>query len=172
MPAPLAMALLQFVPEIVGLFSSDKKAKVQKTVTVVEHLAKSITGQSGDAAVKALSEDPDLAFKFKTAVLADSHVDEEMRYADRHSAREMYKVHNAASDRIAGHIMKYNLWVVFLLVATNILAMIYVPDPIIVGTLGTTVGFVINALLKERQDVTGFHFGSSTGSKLKDANNG
>lgn len=163
----IALGLAKFVPDIVGWIAGDKAEKVASKVVGI---AEDLTGQRGDEAMKAINQDPHLALEFHKAVMADKHRFDEMVLADRQSAREAYKVHNEASDKIAFIIMRFNLPLVFLLVVADVLACIYLGEnAAVLTTVSTTVGFVINALLKERQDVTGFHFGSSLGSKMKTA---
>ena len=164
--APAILGLLQFAPDIIDLFSSDKGNKIQKTADIVEGIAAQVTGKTGQDAVAELAANPELAYKFRTAVLADKHVDEELRYADRANAREMYKTSHEASDRIALAIMRWNLPLIGLLIVANVVAAKYLDADVMLG-IASTIGFVIQSLLKERQDVSGFHFGSSMGSKLK-----
>ena len=135
-------------------------------IGVVEQL----TGKKGDEAVSMVGADPALQVEFKRMLLKDKHVAEEMRYADRKDAREMYKHHHGMQDDVAKSIMKWNLPGVFILVLLNAAVMIFIPSEYAAAgqAIGTLMGFVINQLLKERQDLIGFNFGSSTGSKLKD----
>lgn len=164
----IALGLAKFVPDIVGWIAGDKAEEVADKVV---DIAAKVTGESKEdaiLAVNAINEDPVLALEFHKAVMADAHIFDEMVLKDRQNAREAYKVHHEASDQIAFLIMRFNLPLVFLLVLADVLACIYLHDnAAVLTTISTTVGFVINALLKERQDVTGFHFGSSLGSKMK-----
>lgn len=164
----IALGLAKFVPDIVGWIAGDKAEEVAEKVV---DIATKVTGQpkeKADEALNAINANPHLALEFHKAVMADAHKFDEMVLADRQNARESYKVHNAASDKIAFIIIKFNLPLVFLLVLADVLACIYLSEnAAVLTTISTTVGFVINALLKERQDVTAFHFGSSIGSKMK-----
>lgn len=64
-----ALALAKFVPDILGLFAGPKAADVAQKVV---NLAQAVTGQaSPDAALRAISGDPQTALKFKQAVLAN-----------------------------------------------------------------------------------------------------
>lgn len=162
------LALAKFVPDIIGLFDSKRGKKAQTAMDAVENVANAITGQTGDAAVKALEADPELAYQFKVAVMADSHVSEQLHAEDRKGARESYKVHHEQADRVAQAIMARNLPTVFLLVLVNIGSVIWLKDEgEIIAIISNIIGIVIGQLLAERQSVIGFFFGSSLGSKMK-----
>lgn len=67
-PISIAMALSQFVPQIVKWVGGDKAGKVAEKVIDV---AKQVTGKpTGDEALKALQADPSLVLKYREAVLA------------------------------------------------------------------------------------------------------
>lgn len=62
-----ALALAKFVPDILGLFAGPKAEAVAGKVV---DIAQAVTGQaSPDAALKAIQSNPQLALKFKQAVL-------------------------------------------------------------------------------------------------------
>lgn len=170
---PLAIAGIElaakFAPDIIGLFSKDKKESAEKVGSTILSVAKSLTGEdSEDAAVKALSADPALALKFKEAVMADKHVAEQMRLADIQSARTMYtETDHTTADRIADSVFKYNLWLVFLLVAANVGVMFFITQPVIASSLSTVIGASLTYLWQERRSILEFYFGSSQGSKDK-----
>jgi len=170
---PIIGLVTSLLPTVASMFAGEN-SKVAKSVEVVTNIAEKLTGQTGDAAVKAIEADPNLALEFKKAVMADSHFNEEMRYKDRADAREMYKHHHGMQDKVATSIMTYNLPTVAALVLANVAIAIWVPNDYAVAMqgVGTLIGIVINALLKERQDLIGFNFGSSTGSKMKEVKNG
>lgn len=166
-----------FAPDIIGLFDEDKGSKAQEAAKVVTGLAESITGQKGDAAMKALEADPKLALEFKKAVMADKYVSEEMRYKDVADARDMYKTQNKLADYVGQKIIDHNLWFVGVLAAFNVAVILGTPVVFpestavvagVAGSIGTLIGGIIQQLLKERQDVVNFLFGSSMGSKIKD----
>jgi hypothetical protein len=150
----IALGLSRFVPDIIGWIAGDKAEKV---ATDVVSIAEKVTGKKGGDALDAINENPELALEFHKALMAD-----------RANARDTYKVHNEASDRIAHGIMQYNIWIVCALVLADVVACIFLADHAAVLTVvSTSTGFVIQSLLKERQDVTGFFYGSSIGSKMK-----
>ena len=96
--------------------------------------------------------------------------DEERAYhlGNTESAREMYAEKSDTADFIAHKVIKENLISIALLVIIQVLAIIFVEGPVaavITGVIGTIVG----ALINERNTVINFFFGSSKGSKDKDA---
>ena len=95
--------------------------------------------------------------------------DLEMEYLkDVQDAREMYeKTDHKMADEIADNIIRYNLIMIMAMVLIQVGVIMYVEGQIaavITGVVGTVTG----ALLNERQQVVGFFFGSSKGSKDKD----
>lgn len=166
-----ALSLIKFIPDVIGLFDNKRGAKAKSALETVGNIAESITGKKDDEAIKALSSDPNLAYEFKLAVMADSHVQEQMEIEDRKDARSSYKVNHEQVDKVADHIMKYNLVLVFLLVIINVIAVFNLKeDAALLAVVSNFIGIVIHALLNERQSVTAFFFGSSIGSKTKDQN--
>ena len=95
--------------------------------------------------------------------------DLELEYLkDVQDAREMYeKTDHKTADEIADNIIRYNLIMIMAMVLIQVGVIMYVEGQIaavITGVVGTVTG----ALLNERQQVVGFFFGSSAGSKDKD----
>ncbi len=88
---------------------------------------------------------------------------------DVKSARDMYSNKNEMADKIANRIISINQWLVLLLIAANCAVATFVKDSSLAMTLGSLISFSIGALWQERQQVIGFFFGSSLGSKLKSA---
>jgi len=175
--AAAAALAVEFAPDIISLFSKDKGDKVNQVAEVVNSVAQSITGKTGDEAQAILSQDPALALEFKKAVMADKHIDEEMRYKDVSDAREMYKQQNDMADYVGKKIIDGNLYFVGGLIFLDCILIAVLPglfpdSPNLatgIGTsVGTLIGAVIQQLLKERQDIVNFLFGSSRGSKIKD----
>lgn len=167
----VALKLLQFVPDVLSLFDHKRGEKASEAMDAVTAVAKAITGKEGDDAVVALSSDPELAYKFKVAVMADSHVSEQLQAQEMANARDAYKTHHAQADEVAKSIMARNLPTIFFLVLCNILAVMYaryieLPGEL-VAVISNLIGVVIGQLLNERQSVVGFFFGSSLGSKMK-----
>jgi hypothetical protein len=92
----------------------------------------------------------------------------EMDYADRASAREMYKDENKMADEIAKRVIVWNLWIVFSAIIIEIFVVIYMEDKTLIAIISSAIGGLVTALLQERQQVINFFFGSSIGSKSKD----
>lgn len=163
-----ALGLIKFVPDIIGLFDSKKGSAAKGISDKVVGIAESITGKQGNESISALDGDPELAYKFRVAVMADSHVKEQMQLDNTNAARDMYKVNPEQASKVAENIMKYNLVIVFLLVIINVIAVNHLKDDAaILAIVSNFIGIVMMALLQERQAVVNFFFGSSMGSKNK-----
>lgn len=161
----IALDLAKFVPDIIDWIAGDKEEKVAKDLVTI---AENITRQKSEKAVEALEQNQILALAFQREVMKYRYRFDALVMADRKDARDTYKIHHDASDRIAFMIMKFNLPLVFLLVLLDVVACIFLANnAALLTVVSTSTGFVIQSLLKERQDVTGFHFGSSIGSKMK-----
>lgn len=164
----LGMKLLSHVPDIVGIFAGKKKAEAAKKIV---DMAEKVTGKKQDSAVAAIEKDPALALEFQKLVYAEKHELERMFLEDVADAREMNTQSaemGKLSSRTADQIMRWNLPAVGLLIIAQCIVLIMLEDKIeIVALVSNAIGFVINSLLNERQQVTGFLFGSSMGSKLK-----
>jgi len=167
--APLAiLGLVKYIPDLIGMFDKKKGADAKKITDVVGGIAETVTGKKGDDAVNAIHSDPKIAYEFQLAVMADSHVQEQMDLDNTKSARDMYKVNPEQASKVADNIMKYNLIIVFLLVIINVLAVNHLKDDAaILAIVSNFIGIVMMALLQERQAVVNFFFGSSMGSKNK-----
>ena len=166
-----ALALVKFIPDIIGLFSHKRGSQAKIAMEAVASVAEAVTGKSGDDAVKAISESPELALEFKIAVMADSHISEQMQADEMKDARGAYKVHHEQADKVAESIMSKNLITIFVLVLVNIASIAVakyfnLPGEIL-AIISNLIGIVIGQLLSERQSVVGFFFGSSLGSKMK-----
>lgn len=165
---PILGLVAQFAPTIIDMFAG-KDSKAAKAIKIATQVAEAVTGKSGDAAVAAIEGSPELQLEFQKALMADSHIETELRLKDRSDARDMFKHNNEMQSKMADQIMQWNLPYVFLLIVINAAIMIFAPPAYaaMAQGIGTLIGFVINALLKERQDCVGFSFGSSAGSKTK-----
>lgn len=163
-----ALGLIKFVPDLIGLFDSKKGEQAKKISEKVSSIAEAVTGQAGQGAIDVLEKNPELAYKFKCEVMADSHVREQLDLDNTKSARDMYKVNPEQASKVADGIMKYNLVIVFLLVVINVIAVNHLKDDAaILAIVSNFIGIVMMALLQERQAVVNFFFGSSMGSKNK-----
>jgi F0F1-type ATP synthase assembly protein I len=167
--APAILGLLQFAPKLINLFG-DRGSKITEVAETIGSIAQQITGgKSVSESVAALQADPQLAYQFEVAVMANETVLERLDEQSRARASEQYKVTHKTADQIANIIMKTNLPVVGVLVMVNVVAVDYFADQgPLVAVVSNLIGVVIGHLLSERQAVTAFFFGSSLGSKLKD----
>lgn len=97
---PIALALAQFVPDIIGhLAGPNAEAVAGKVVQI----AQAVTGQSsGDAALKAMQADPNVVLQFQKSVL-DQKVQLEQIAAQRakDDAAADNEADRALTDRIA-----------------------------------------------------------------------
>lgn len=165
----IGTSLIKHVPDVIDWFKGDKSIDAAETLVGI---AESITGEKSDKALQAIEQDPAIALKFKEAVMADKYKYDEMYLADRSNARSM----NVASEkmgefssRTGDQIMIYNLPVIALLILIEGLVVVFLREEIeLILLVSNVVGFVINSLLNERIQVTGYCFGSSMGSKMKD----
>jgi hypothetical protein len=104
---------------------------------------------------------------------------------DRKSAREKYiQADRTMADDIARRIISNNLTFIFILLMVQVIVTIFsvfaadqfIADKQMAVTIGSSlgsivgaaIGTVIGSLLQERNQVVGFHFGSSMGSRHKD----
>lgn len=164
-PISVGMALAQFAPSLIKLFTgSDKAAEVAEKVVDV---AKAVTGtQTGEAALEELKANPDKVIEFRTAILAQQADLEKAYLADVSDARkrdiELRQVtggRNARADAMVGGA------VIGLIACLLVLAFFKdrVPGEV-VGIVSTIAG-IFGACLR---DAFQFEFGSSRGSREKD----
>lgn len=165
-PLSIALGLAKVAPMVAGWLGGDK---AEAAATEVVGIAEKITGKKGNDALDAINADPAMALEFQKALLDDKYRLDELYLQDKASARDMYKVHHEQTDRISERIMTYNLWAILALVIVNGLAIYYLNNQsAVLATVSNLLGIVIKSLLDERKEVTGFHYGSSLGSKMKD----
>lgn len=179
---PLLGLALQAVPELINAFTGDDKKKPMEVVgtiaqkVVMGKLGVRVDGDdnrveySDEELIDVINSDPKLMIEFRTELEKNKFRFDEIALNNTKDARNMYaSTGHRAADNIAKSIINYNLWFVFALVFAQMLAMYLLSDHgQLLALLGNTVGFVLNGLLKERQDVVNFFFGSSLGSKIKD----
>lgn len=126
--------------------------------------------------IKAMEDDPETKIKLQSLAL------EKLKEDNRHKeavaddaatkyavAHNSYSVHHEATDKLSYQIMRENLIIIALLVLAQIGAVMYIADAALVATVSTLIGAIVNSLLSERQSVANFRFGSSIGSKMKNA---
>ncbi|REL32523.1 hypothetical protein [Thalassotalea euphylliae] len=151
------------------LTSSDNQA-VNLAGKVVE-AALDITGASSPkVALISLEQNTEYRYQLDKRLQEQKHELLMAAFADRSDARDMYKAHHSQADQIAKGIMRWNLPVVLLLVIANCLVVFYFKDnAALLAIVCNAIGMAMQKLFDERQAVTAFFFGSSLGSKQKDA---
>lgn len=164
-PLTIALGLAQFAPSLLRYFGVG-----EKSATIAEKvigLAQTVTGApNGEAALAALQVDPKLAQEFNLAVLnADTEL-EQAYLADRKDARARDVV-----LRQAGFANKRADWMVVgdvigLVACLVVLALFREEMPGEVVSLLSTVASIFGLCLRDAHQ---FEFGSSRGSKDKDA---
>lgn len=165
-PISAAIALAQFAPSILRFFGVG-----EKPVAVAEQvvgIAQAVTGaKSAQEAAEAMRANPELAQQFNTAVLAANTELEKAALADRQDARahdlEVRKLNDGKNARQDVMILGAVLGLVCCL---GVLIVFKKDMPgEVVGILSMIAG-IFGACLK---DAYAFEFGSSRGSKEKDA---
>lgn len=160
-----ALTIAKYIPDVIDLFDKDDKESVASKVV---NIAKKVTGNDESDIPTILEQDPRAVLELRKAILEDKWVQERIDLDNVKSAREMHRVNNEQADKISDSVIKYNILFVILLASLNGLALWYFEDNSeVLLFIGNLIGFIIQALLKERQDILNFYFGSSLGSKFK-----
>lgn len=140
---------------------TDVAATVYPPLSIVDNLVDVALGQVGEGNVDDVKKIQEAKAEYSNEL--------ELYYKDLQSAREMYQnTDHKQADKIADNVIKYNLIIVLVMVCIQVLVIMYVEGQVaavITGVVGTITG----ALLQERNTVINFFFGSSQGSKDKDA---
>ncbi len=141
-----------------------------KTANSVIGIAQVVAGvATPEEAVEKIAKDKALASQLQLCIMDNEHELKKLALQDVASARDMYGKKSAMADKIADHVTKYNLLAVVFLIFVDVLVLYFVKDSVVAVALGNIVGAIIQSLLQERQQVIGFFFGSSLGSKEKTA---
>ncbi|MEX1204171.1 MAG: hypothetical protein WEB85_02870 [Dongiaceae bacterium] len=160
-----ALGLAEFAPSLLRFFGAGEKSV--KVAEKAAGIAQAITGTaSPDAALDALRQNPELALKFKLAVL-EADADLEKAYlADRQDARdrdiELRKL--TGGENFRADIMIVCDWL-GLLACLVVLAFFRKDIPGEVVALLSTIASIFGLCLRDAHQ---FEFGSSRGSKDKD----
>lgn len=164
-PITIALGLAQFAPSLMRFFGvGEKSAAVAEQVVGI---AKTITGKGTPAeAMQALQADPQLAQQFNLAVIAADTDLEKAYLADRANARGR----DVEVRRISGGNARADVMVVCdflgLVACLIVLAVFYKDLPGEATALISTVASIFGLCLRDAHQ---FEFGSSRGSKEKDA---
>lgn len=167
-PITLAVGGLAYaVPKIAEWLGGSKAAEAAQAVADV---AVKVAGVSDiPAAVHALNGDSEKLASFEQEMKKLELEFDRLYLSDKNNARDMYKTEHTTADAIAQRVMQWNLVWLLVVLAAQCCAMWFLRDnPDILAAVSATCGFIINGLLAERREVTGFYFGSSLGSRIKD----
>jgi len=161
-PITTAMALAQFVPQIIKWVTGSDKA-AEAAGKVVE-IAETVTGRSGIESVEALRADPSLVLQFRTAVLQMEADLDRAFLADRADARKR----DTAFVEAGRYNFRADLLAVLAVGALVLCVWLVASDPLLPGGAREAIMFVAGVFAAAVRDVYGFEFGSSRGSKEKD----
>ncbi|MGH1374400.1 MAG: hypothetical protein ACRBBW_20350 [Cellvibrionaceae bacterium] len=140
-----------------------------KTAQKIIDVAKIATGATTpEQALERAKADQQMAQAIRKKLVDNEHELALAALNDIDSARTMYSGNNTMADEIARRVITQNHWAVAILLACNGLVIEFVDDKTVALALGNLIGTSVAALWQERQQVIGFFFGSSMGSKLKD----
>lgn len=161
-----AIGLAQFAPSIMRFFGAGQKSAA--VAEKVAGIAQTITGMgTPDAALEAIRQNPELALQFKRAVLDQEEELEKAYLLDRQDARsrdvELRKL--TGGSNIRADIMIVGA-VIGMLACLGTLVFFRKEIPGEVVGIVSTIAGLFGACLR---DAFQFEFGSSRGSKDKDA---
>jgi hypothetical protein len=162
-PIIIAMGLAQFAPSIIKWVTGSDKAG--EAASRVVDIAAAVTGKQGAEALEALKADPALALQFRQAVVENEAALDKAYLVDRQDARkrdvEYVKAgrYNWRADLLA-----------FLSVGGLVVCVWFIAkDATLPERAVNAIMFVAGVLAAAVRDVYSFEFGSSRGSKDKDA---
>lgn len=161
---PIAMAIAQFAPSLIGLLTgSDKAANVAQQVVGI---AQTITGTAApEAALAALQADPAKALEFQQAVLAADTDLQKAYLADVQSARQLQVAALGQDDLFSKRFVYYlaAAWSMFSMIYFAAVTFMNVPtggQRVADTILGVLIGNVLGS-------VFAYFFGSTKGSAEK-----
>lgn len=163
-PISIAMGLAQFAPSIVKWITGSDKAEAAAGRIV--DIANNVTGlPTGDASLRVIAMDPQLAMQFRQAVMANEADLDKAFLVDRQNAR--------ARDVAMVQAGRYNLRadVLAVLAVGGLVACVYfvARDAGLPERAVNAIMFVAGVLASAVRDVYGYEFGSSRSSQTKDA---
>lgn len=164
-PAALALGLAQIAPTLLRFFGAGEKpvAIAEKAIEI----AKTVTGyDDGNAALAALQGDPALAQAYRMAVLAADTDLEALYLADRQDARARDVALHQAGYRNTRADWMVVLDAIGLIACLVVLTFFRKDIPGEVVGLLSTIASIFGVCLRDAHQ---FEFGSSRGSKDKDA---
>ena len=163
-PISIALGLAQFAPAILKWVTGSDKA-AEAAGKVVE-LAQVVTGQtSGPAALEAIKADAALALQFRMAVMATEADLDKAYLVDRQDARKR----DVAIVQAGRYNMRADLLALLSVVGLVLCVWFVARDSTLPERAVNAIMFVAGTLAACVRDVFAFEFGSSRGSKEKDA---
>ena len=139
-----------------------------KAAGKIVDVATAVTGaKSPEDAIKRIQADQDAANAVRQKLLEHQQELVRLQFQDLQNARAMYAQKSKMADRIAEHVIRWNLPAVVLLVVANCFVIMYIRNATIAVAVGNIIGASIAYLWQERHQVITFFFGSSLGSKQK-----
>lgn len=162
-PFSIAFGLAKFAPDIIKWVTGDDKSAA--VASKVVDIAKVVTGRENPAEVMdTLTADPELAIKFKTAVMENETTLEKLYMADLADARKRDAAFIAAGTR------NYRADVLAGLAVCVVLAITYMvwKDPNIPEFMKGIVTLLMGRFLGYLDQIYQFEFGSTRSNKTKD----
>lgn len=156
-PITLALGIAKLAPMVAGwIGGDDAEDKANKVLSVAE----SVTGLSGQEAVTALENDPELVKFFEEAMLEEMRIHTKDRQDARSRDLEVRKMNGGKNNRA-----NFMLGAAFFSLVVMIGLMWWKPEMpgVVMGIFSTAIG----SILKMLSDGFQFEFGSSRGSKEK-----
>ena len=159
---PIALGIAKYVPSIVKYFVGDKEADAAKRVV---DIAKSVVGGQPEGIEEKLKNDPKLIAKLEVKFLEHEAEMDALYLEDKKNARKRdITLHKMGYKNTRADIM---VLVVGIALCLDIYLIWSTPE-MPAGVLAI-FNMMIGSLLKMLGDAFSFEFGSSRGSKEKDA---
>lgn len=162
-PITIAMALAPFAPMITKwLTGSDKAADVAGKVVGI---AETITGKQGDFALQEIQGNPELALRFKEAVMANELEFDRIYLADRQNARDRDTAITAAGKH------NYRADTMYVLAVVVIVGLVYAvwKDPNVNEYMKGIVTLLLGRFLGYLDNIYNYEFGTTRINQVKDA---
>lgn len=162
-PISIALGLAQFAPQLVRWITGDEKSA--KAAEKAVEIAKVVTGNhDGQQAAAAIAANPELAIKFRQAVMGNETELEKAHLADRQDARKR----DAEFIKAGRKNHRADLLAVLAVGGLIVCVWIVAGNPALPAGAREAIMFVAGVFASAVRDVYGFEFGSSRGSKEKD----
>lgn len=163
-PISIAMTLAPYAPAVVRWLSGSDKA--EQAAEQVVQVAQAITGRDDAAqAVEAIKADPALALQFRQAIALNEREWDALYLQDRQGAR------GRDVEFVRAGRQNWRADVLAVLAVGGLVACVWfvARDAALPERAVNAIMFVAGVLAAAVRDVYGFEFGSSRGSREKDA---